>query len=74
MASFKNLEIFLEFEPIVKLVCAAEDCQFNLMNSYNNADRLMTACNLKQITVGKGGQCLNYKPLPTKPGIAKDGD
>lgn len=66
MASLDHLSIFLEFEPIVKVVCAATDCKFNLMNAYNNADRLQTACNLKQITIGDKGQCMNYEELEKK--------
>ena len=65
MAALNHLEIFLEFEPIVKLACDAIDCQNNLLNASNIAGREMAACNLKQITIGKGGNCLNYKTMPT---------
>lgn len=58
-----TMDIILEFEPIVKLVCEAIDCQFNLMNAANEPDRRMAACNLKQISIGKGAICQNYKSI-----------
>ena len=57
------MDIILEFEPIVKLVCEAIDCQFNLMNAANEPDRRMAACNLKQISIGRNAMCLNYKSI-----------
>ncbi len=58
-----TMDIILEFEPIVKLVCKAIDCQFNLMNAANEPDRRMAACNLKQISIGKDAKCQNYKSI-----------
>lgn len=58
-----TMDIILEFEPIVKLVCESVDCQFNLLNAANEPDRRMAACNLKQITIGKSGICQSYRPL-----------
>lgn len=58
-----TMEILLSFEPVVKLVCEATDCTFNLMNSANLPERREAACNLKQITIGDKGQCMNYFPL-----------
>lgn len=66
MAALNHLDIYLEFEPIVKLVCEAENCQHNLWNASNTMDRQMLACNLKQITIGKNGVCQNFKPLDKK--------
>lgn len=58
-----TIDIILEFEPIVKIVCEAFDCQYNLVNTANLPDRKMAACNLKQITIGNNATCLNYKSL-----------
>lgn len=63
MASLNSLEIILDFEPIVKLVCESTDCVFNLMNSANIPERREPACNLKQITINDKGQCANYLSL-----------
>lgn len=63
MATLNSIDIYLEFEPVVKLVCEAIDCQFNLINAANLPDRKMAACNLKQISIGKSAICLNYKPI-----------
>lgn len=62
----KSMEIILEFEPIVKLVCDAFECKNNLYNASNSLDRQMAACNLKQITIGKNGICQNYEIMVKK--------
>lgn len=61
MAVMNQLEIFLEFEPIVKLVCHATSCRHNLAQAANDPDRAMLACNLKQITIDIDGSCRNYE-------------
>lgn len=61
-----TMELLIEFEPVVKLVCTATDCVFNLMNSANLPERKEAACNLKQITVGDEGQCKNYLSFKEK--------
>lgn len=66
MATFNDIQIFLEFEPIVKVVCEAFDCRFNLMNDSNTQSGQIAACNLKQITIGSGGKCLNYRHIDQK--------
>lgn len=66
MANLHPLEIILEFEPIIKLVCENVDCQFNLINAANNPDKRMAACNLKQILINSKGCCHNFKPLKEK--------
>lgn len=63
MAQFSTIEILLEIEPIVKLVCEVVNCEFNLMNAANDENRKMKACNLKQITIGKGERCQNFIPI-----------
>lgn len=63
MTQLTPLEIILEFEPIVKLVCSCVDCQFNLINSAIEPDRRMAACNLKQITIGRTGHCRNFEKI-----------
>ena len=60
----QTMEIILEFEPIVKLVCTALDCQNNLANQ--NKDERMAACNLKHLQVGKDGRCLSFNPYTPK--------
>lgn len=60
------MEIILEFEPIVKLVCYAAYCVNNLTNCANEASEQQWACNLKQITIGDKGECLNFKQMEKK--------
>lgn len=66
MAQLHPLEIILEFEPIVKLVCENADCQFNLINTANNPDERQAACNLKQILINSKGCCHNFEPYHRK--------
>lgn len=63
MAALSSVEIFLEFEPIVKLVCENLDCRFNLANDANVPERKEAACNLKQIIIGQLGICKNFEPI-----------
>lgn len=66
MTALNSIDIYMEFEPVVKLVCEAIDCQHNLINAANIPERREAACNLKQITIGKNGVCQNFKPLDKK--------
>ena len=66
MAVLNSIDIYMEFEPIVKLVCEAIDCQYNLVNAANIPERREAACNLKQITIGRSGACQNFKPVDRK--------
>ena len=62
MATFNSVEIFLEFEPIVKLVCHNIDCKHNLYNCAIDPGGKQLSCNLKQISIDKYGQCENFQP------------
>lgn len=66
MAELSPLEIILEFEPIVKLVCENMNCQFNLANASNTSEGRQAACNLKQITIDNKGCCHNFEPYHRK--------
>ncbi len=57
----QQVDIILEFEPIVKLVCYEYNCKHNLMNCANDTGREQSACNLKQITIGDNATCLNFE-------------
>lgn len=62
----KSIQLYFEFEPIVKLLCEETNCQNNLVNAANSIDDEMLACNLKQLIIGKDGKCLCYKPIEKK--------
>lgn len=57
----RTMDIILEFEPIVKLVCYERNCKHNLMNCANDSSNQQLACNLKQITIGDNATCLNFE-------------
>ncbi len=57
-----TMDIILEFEPIVKLVCYEFNCKHNLMNCANDSSKQQASCNLKQITIGNNSAtCLNFE-------------
>ena len=58
-----KMDIILEFEPIVKLVCYERNCKHNLMNCANDSSKQQASCNLKQITIGDNAVCLNFEAI-----------
>lgn len=65
MAALGNVEITFEFEPIVKLICTATNCRFNLMNSELPAKRY-AVCNLKHITLNHIAACTQFERIEPK--------
>lgn len=58
-----KLDVNLNLEPFVKLVCQADKCRYNLMNSMYYSEQ-QYACNLKHITITQTGRCNYFEPIP----------
>jgi len=55
MASADSFSVTFEIEPIVKLICEDETCQWNLVHKPGS----WKCCALKHITIGAGGVCID---------------
>lgn len=51
-----NLRITFEIEPVVKLVCVANTCRFNMIDPGYGAH-----CNLKNVYITPYGACGTYE-------------